>query len=138
MIHNNPDAPFIGITDSGMGADSPPRVSTLQITDAGLCVLGNLPHGYTFRPTTSGQRDKLCNYLQSLDFAIDCDSCGANLAGYLPGVLRCDNCTDKHGLEFDPAVIAANNLTQAGLVEAANNAVELNSALIDIAKGVKT
>lgn len=58
---------FIGITESGTGA-AMPRVSTLQITEDGLCVLGNLPHGYTFAPTTARDRDKLCNWLQSQNY----------------------------------------------------------------------
>lgn len=64
----NPDAPFIGITETGTRAENPARVSTLHITADGLTVLGNLPHGYTFKPTDALQRDKLCNYLQSLEF----------------------------------------------------------------------
>lgn len=58
---------FISITENGSGAELP-RLSTLQITKAGLCVLGNLPHGYTFKPSNARERDRLCSYLQSLTF----------------------------------------------------------------------
>ena len=61
---------FIGIIETGTGADCP-RVSTLEITDAGLCVLGNLPHGYTFKPTNRAQRDALVTYLENLHFNAD-------------------------------------------------------------------
>lgn len=59
---------YLSITHTGTGAASPPRVSTLQTTDRGLCVLGNLPHGYTFKPTNAKERDRLCSYLQSLEY----------------------------------------------------------------------
>lgn len=107
---------YISVIESGTGDDSP-RVSTLEVTDKGLCVLGNLPHGYTFKPLTAADRGALCNYLQSLNFEPDnmpCELCAASLTGYLPGCKRCDKCTDKHGLE----------------------STGLNAALIDITKGL--
>jgi hypothetical protein len=35
-----------------------------------------------------------------------CDMCGDNLAGYFPGVMRCDNCADLYGLEYSSEPIA--------------------------------
>lgn len=34
-----------------------------------------------------------------------CDTCGDSLADYFPGCNRCDNCTDLHGLEFEPVQV---------------------------------
>lgn len=60
----------IGIVETGTG-DNSPRVSTLALYGSApgeIFVLGNLPHGYTFRPTTARDRDALCNWLQSLTY----------------------------------------------------------------------
>lgn len=34
----------------------------------------------------------------------NCDICGVTLAGYFPGAMRCDACTDCHGFEFETGV----------------------------------
>ena len=52
------------------------RTSTL-ITDCasatrakqGLRVLGNLPHGYEFLPTTAKDRDRLVAFLSNIDYS---------------------------------------------------------------------
>lgn len=41
------------------------RRSTLLIGGNKLFVLGNLPHGYTFEPTTIKDAEKLIDYLQA-------------------------------------------------------------------------
>ena len=50
-----------------------PRTSSLAIYSrkpAELRVSGNLPHSYTFRPATAGDRDRLCNWLESLQYPV--------------------------------------------------------------------
>ena len=65
------DSRFINIVNSptGLGVDRP-RVSTLLISkDQGtLQVLANLPHGYSFKPTTANDRDKLTAWLAGLEY----------------------------------------------------------------------
>ena len=59
---------FISITEAN---DDEPRVSTLAIYRApqSIKVVGILPHGYHFNPTTSQDRDNLVDYLQSLEYS---------------------------------------------------------------------
>ena len=59
---------YLSITYSGEGGEIPARVSTLQTGNDGLTVLGNLPHGYTFKPTNETERDRLVSYLQSINY----------------------------------------------------------------------
>lgn len=61
---------YIDLIDTGPKAEFPPytRKSALEITDAGLCVIGNLPHGYVFNPATARDRDNLVNFLQGIEY----------------------------------------------------------------------
>jgi len=52
---------FISIVSTGKDK----RVSTLQVTKTGLCVLGNLPHGYEFKMKTAKDKAKLQTWLRS-------------------------------------------------------------------------
>ena len=45
-----------------------PRTSTLELSRYGITVLGNLPHGYVFRPTNRIARDRLVTYLENLHY----------------------------------------------------------------------
>ena len=45
-----------------------PRVSTLAAYGESLKVVGVLPHGYNFRPTTAKDRDNLVHWLNKLEY----------------------------------------------------------------------
>ena len=59
---------FIDIVDAVPSDPEYTRGSSLQVTANGLIVLGNLPHGYTFKPRDARNRDALIAYLAGLTF----------------------------------------------------------------------
>ena len=58
---------FIDIEETD-SKDKFPRVSSLLIKADSLQVIGNLPHGYSFRPKNARVRDLLVQWLNSLKF----------------------------------------------------------------------
>lgn len=59
---------YISLIETG---SREPRTSSLAIFEPNalnICVIGILPHGYTFRPKTTADRDALVSYLQNMEF----------------------------------------------------------------------
>lgn len=77
---------FIGLRDTTG------RVSSLQVEDGGLCVIGILPHGLTFRPRTERDRLALIAWLENLAMGDECQECGETWDGRRPEGSPCDAC----------------------------------------------
>ena len=63
---------FFDIIETNATDKTHPRQSSLMIggsrQNGGMEVLGNLPHGYEFKPRRAIDRDELVGWLQRLDY----------------------------------------------------------------------
>mgnify|MGYP000224026021 CR=1 FL=1 len=61
---------FISLTEMHRGKCS--RTSSMilggELSPDAITVIGNLPHGYDFQPTTAKDRDKLVEFLTKLEY----------------------------------------------------------------------
>lgn len=70
---------------------------------------------------------------------VDCDTCGDDITGdYFPGVARCDNCTDNHGLELAARdyIRGGESRGDAGDIFEPLETDSLSDCLQDIARGL--
>ena len=130
---------FIDIVDAKPTDPEYTRGSTLQVTPDGLQVLGNLPHGYTFKPKTARDAAKLADVVTGGDWRESFAAMLENGEGRLHngaeiGEVFADLMRGLYTGEYtpedtetDPAVIAANNLDRAALIDAARETDKLNT-----------
>ncbi len=59
---------YIDIIETDPTDSEWPRMSSLRIKPDSLTVIGELPHGYEWRPRTNAQRDKMIAWLSTLSY----------------------------------------------------------------------
>jgi len=60
---------FINIIETNGDKDCPRKSTLLAYPGKCLDILGNLPHGYEFKPATAADRDSLIEWLNTLEYA---------------------------------------------------------------------
>ena len=115
-----------------------PRVSTLAIFNrkpAELYVMGNLPHGYTFKPTTAKDRDRLCNWLESLQYPVTVE-----FAKHDPHAGELGDVISDIGSGLDSKPWAENpdkdNWDMPSIIDRLSTLVDMSDATYEIDKGI--